>query len=545
MGDDRLLRPGSPSTPERGGGSGAFSLGDLPDDLLRESSRRLQIATLVWATLWALGLLFNNLVSPMLDLPADRVIGWGTPGNVIGAGCLLLSLGLFVYSRRPECDARRLLDLGLGYEVMLALGIGVLNQWVPQVLAGRLSWICVLILVHPMIAPSTPRKTFAAAMLAASMDPVGLWFSWARGLELPAPSLLIWAYLPNYVCAGLALIPSHIVLRLGRQVTRARELGSYRLADLIGRGGMGEVWRAEHRLLARPAAIKLIRPEVLGLRDSAAVHVMTTRFRREAEAAASLRCPHTIQLYDFGVTHDQTFYLVMELLDGIDLESLVQRFGPVPPARTVHLLQQACRSLAEAHARGLIHRDIKPANLHLCRMGLEYDFVKVLDFGLVKHDPHLATQETRLTAPDLTTGTPAYMAPEVAGGDPLDRRADLYSLGCVGYWLLTGRLVFAAETALKMVVHHLQTVPLPPSRCTDHPIPASLEAVILACLEKKPDDRPNSADELAEQLGACDVGPPWSPVMAAEWWGRNLPDSARLTAMDRGPISPAVAIVAQ
>jgi serine/threonine-protein kinase len=540
MADDPLLRPGLPSTPERGAASGSLSLGDLPDDLLRESSHRLQIATLVWATLWSVALLFNNLVSPLLDLPADRVIGWGTPGNVIGVGCLLLSLGLFGYSRRPECDPRRLLDLGLAHEVVLAFGIGVLNQWVPQVLAGRLSWICVLILVYPMIAPSTPWKTFSAAMLAASMDPVGLLLARARGLELPGPTLLIWAYLPNYVCAGLAIVPSHIMLRLGRQVTRARELGSYRLAELIGRGGMGEVWRAEHRLLARPAAIKLIRREMLGLGDSETVHVMTTRFRREAEAAASLRCPHTIQLYDFGVTHDQTFYLVMELLDGIDLETLVQRFGPVPPARAVHLLRQACRSLAEAHARGLIHRDIKPANLHLCQIGLEYDFVKVLDFGLVKHDPQLAARETKLTAPELTTGTPAYMAPEMAGGDPLDRRTDLYSLGCVGYWLLTGRLVFPADTALKMVVRHLQERPVPPSQCTDPPIPASLDAVILACLEKSPVDRPDSADELAARLAACDVGAPWSQALAGEWWERNLGGSARPTATDPGPISPTV-----
>jgi serine/threonine-protein kinase len=308
---------------------------------------------------------------------------------------------------------------------------------------------------------------------------------------------------------------------MSRQVRQAREMGSYRLGELIGQGGMGEVWQAHHRLLARPAAIKLIRP-VRDLRDAETVsRTAVQRFRREAEAAASLRSPHTIQLYDFGVTADGRFYLVMELLDGIDLESLVRRFGPQPEARVVHLLRQACHSLAEAHARGLVHRDIKPANIHLCRLGLEYDFVKVLDFGLVKHETGWSSAQTLVSEPSLTPGTPAYMAPEMVTGDSLDGRLDLYALGCVGYFLLTGELVFEADSALGMIGHHLRAVPIPPSVRSGRPTPTGVDSVILACLAKEPAGRPATALELCRRLESLDI-PPWTQDDARAWWEANL-----------------------
>src|SRR6476659_8323226 len=194
---------------------------------------------------------------------------------------------------------------------------------------------------------------------------------------------LLLMHYPNFLMLGMAVVISRVVNGLGQQVSRERELGSYRLGELLGSGGMGEVYLATHRMLARPAAIKLIRPETLGA-DREAAELAARRFRREAEAAASLRSPHTVELYDFGVTEDQTLYFVMELLEGLDLETLVQRHGPLPANRTIYLLGQVCESLEEAHAAGLVHRDIKPANIHVGRVGLRHDFVKVLDFGLVK-----------------------------------------------------------------------------------------------------------------------------------------------------------------
>jgi eukaryotic-like serine/threonine-protein kinase len=308
-----------------------------------------------------------------------------------------------------------------------------------------------------------------------------------------------------------------VVARLGHQVTKERELGSYRLGKLLGRGGMGEVYLATHRMLARPAAIKLIRPEVLAAGDGNTAQLAVTRFKREAEAAAKLRSPHTVELYDFGVTEDRTLYFVMELLDGMDLETMVQQYGPLPPARVIHVLRQICESLEEAHASGMIHRDIKPANIHLGRLGLEYDFAKVLDFGLVKSFSGGNGEHTLATAAGLTPGTPAYMAPEMGDEDKTDGRADLYSLGCVAYYLLTGRLVFEAATALQMYAKHLQDLPAPPSTRSPVPLPPGLDQLILACLAKKPESRPRTAVELARSLAAIEVEP-WTQEQAIQWW---------------------------
>jgi eukaryotic-like serine/threonine-protein kinase len=335
-------------------------------------------------------------------------------------------------------------------------------------------------------------------------------------------ALILWNYLPNYVCAFIAVIPSKILTRLGAHVQRARELGSYRLVELIGRGGMGEVWRATHRMLARPAAIKLIKPEILGAPGGPEAGVVVERFRREAEAASGLQSPHTIRLYDFGETRAGTFYFVMELLDGLDLETLVRRFGPVPAARVVEILRQTCHSLGEAHDRGLVHRDVKPANIYLCRMGREYDFMKVLDFGLVKYDEDQNILDTIKTNAEMTTGTPAYMAPEMANGETIDRRADIYALGCVAYWLLTGQMVFEADSPLRMLIQHIQATPVPPSIRSGRPVPRALEDLILRCLAKSPADRPATVDELVAALDEITLDQAWTQADAREWWEANI-----------------------
>jgi serine/threonine-protein kinase len=305
---------------------------------------------------------------------------------------------------------------------------------------------------------------------------------------------------PDYLLLAVAVVISGVVMRLGQQLVKAREMGSYRLNELLGKGGMGEVYRATHRMLARPAAIKLIKPESFaGSKEDAQLAI--TRFRREAQAAANLRSPHTVELYDFGATDDGVFYFVMELLVGTDLEMLVRQQGPQPAGRVIHILKQACESLEEAHAQGLVHRDIKPANIHLGTLGLRKDFVKVLDFGLVKAvSSEKNTGHSLETAAGLTPGTPSYMAPEMAMGETVDGRADIYALGCVAYWLLTGTQVFQAEGALQMVAKHLREDPMPPSeRAPSREIPAELERIVLRCLAKRPDQRPD-AHELAELL---------------------------------------------
>jgi len=304
-------------------------------------------------------------------------------------------------------------------------------------------------------------------------------------------------------------------------------MGSYQLTELIGRGGMGEVYKATHRMLARPAAIKLIRPESLGGGEDEAARLAVKRFYREAEAAANLRSPHTVEVYDFGVTEDGTLYFVMELLDGLDLESLVARHGPLPAGRVIRILTQVCDSLEEAHRAGLVHRDIKPANLHVGRLGLQRDFVKVLDFGLVKPFTTRDAEHSLATVAGQTPGTPAYMAPEMALGEPVDGRSDIYALGCVAYYLLSGKLVFDADTSIQMIARHLQTEPRPPSQRTANPIPHDLEQLVLRCLAKNPSDRPQSAAELARALAAIDAGR-WGDDEAEQWWNANPPVPAVL-----------------
>jgi eukaryotic-like serine/threonine-protein kinase len=517
MADRQIVQPQLRTTPTQPGPATEA----MPHDVLADAVRRLRLACAVWIALLVTAVAVNHLIVPWLHLPSHQVVPWPPIADALAIVCIFFSALVYWYAARTVWRPDTLAKLGIAHEVVLAFAIGVINQWEPNVLAGRLSWICALILLYPTIVPASPRKILVGSLLAASMDPVGLLVAHLRGVELPALGVLVWAYLPNYICAGLAVIPAYVLARLSRQVSRAREMGSYRLGDLIGEGGMGQVWHAHHRLLARPAAIKLIRPEGVSRDDPSAAKLALQRFRREAEAAASLRSPHTIQLYDFGVTDDGRFYLVMELLDGLDLESLVRRFGPLPPARVIHLLRQACHSLAEAHAAGLVHRDIKPANLHVCKLGLEYDFLKVLDFGLVKHDTRSASAQTMVTGSELAAGTPAYMPPEVLSAEPIDGRLDLYALGCVGYFLLTGMLVFEADTALQMIGQHLRVAPVPPSLRSGRPMPEELERLILACLAKDPSDRPATAQAFDHDLAAIDLVP-WCSGEARAWWETNL-----------------------
>jgi eukaryotic-like serine/threonine-protein kinase len=252
--------------------------------------------------------------------------------------------------------------------------------------------------------------------------------------------------------------------------------------------------------------------------------VLVQRFRREARAAAMLRSPHTIQLYDFGVASDGTFYYVMELLNGMDLQTLIAKHGPLPAARVIYLLQQACESLAEAHERGLVHRDIKPANIQVCRMGQYYDYVKVLDFGLVKSQAAAAEPEPdpQLTAPNTVTGTPAYVSPESALGEPVDQRTDIYALGCVAYWMLTGRYVFTGDTSIQLLARHVTSAPAPPSRHSAFDVSPALDDLVLACLRKKPAERPPTARDLCDQLGRCEVETAWTREDARMWWETRM-----------------------
>ena len=522
------IRPGGGVAPakarrpraDRTGGSGTA----LPSDVLADAARRVRVVALLYAaTFFAAGplaaLLSGDGRTPFFASP----LRWGP--SIAG---IVTALAVVALSVSPRFPARTVLAIGLVFEVVGAYGIAAaryLNPAPQPAEAPAVSWVAVWILVFAAIVPSPPRRAVLAALGAATAVPVMV----SAGMLLrdgvaPPLGLAFRTFAPYLLVVALAYVGARVIYRLGTELRHARELGSYRLIERLGRGGMGEVWRAEHHLLARPAAIKLIRATT----NEGQAEDLRARFEREAQAIASLRSPHTIQLYDFGMTDEGTFYYVMELLDGFDLHTLVQRFGPIPVDRAVHLLSQVCRSLGEAHARGLIHRDIKPANVFVCRYGREVDFVKVLDFGLVK--PLSVDRDTTrvdLTAAHVAHGTPAFMAPEQAIGDrPVDTRADLYAFGCLAYWLVTGQRVFEGHTALDTLVKHAHDAPSAPSRRTELPIPSSFDDLVLACLAKDPAARPQTADAVAARLAAIRTVPAWTEAGARAWWELHAPASS-------------------
>jgi eukaryotic-like serine/threonine-protein kinase len=499
----------------------------FPPDLLRQASRRLQILALIGAGLWFFGPALGHLALYLTSPASSRSAQFG-PTDFVAVAAFLMSLGLYAYLRGREHDPGFIMNLALVYMIACAAAIALMFHLGPPMAAPidsrpMISWIGPIILMFAALVPGSPWKMLLAGFVAASMDPLGMVISQAVGHYHYGPfrNALLMHY-PSYLLLGVAVVISHVVTRLGRQVAKERELGSYRLGERLGGGGMGEVYRATHRMLARPAAIKLIHPEMLQTGDWKSASLAVARFRREAEAAAQLRSPHTVELYDFGETEDGTLYFVMELLQGLDLETLVRREGPLPQERVIHILRQVCESLEEAHVSGLIHRDIKPANIHVGRVGLRHDFVKVLDFGLVKSVLPSAAEDSMATAAGLTPGTPAYMAPELALGEPYDGRADLYALGCVAYYLLTAQLLFDASSGFQMIAKHIQETPVPPSQRTELPVAPELDAVVLACLAKRPEDRPQSAAELDRMLAEIDVEP-WGEEDATRWWRAHQP----------------------
>ena len=487
----------------------------LPDDLLRDAARRLGVIALLAGVLWVVGQVMDHLFimddsSRLAFKSADAIV-------LVSA---LVSFALFFYTRRSSRSPAFILNLGLAFLIFTSAAVGLIWHWAPSAAAPTpsVSWIGVAVLLFAAIIPTTPTKTLVTSVIAVSMNPLGMAIARAQGgWQYESSGDLLRMHYWDFLVVGVAVVISQVVTKLGQQVTKAREMGSYQLGDLLGKGGMGEVYRATHRMLARPAAIKLIRPEMIGDANGPGGALAVKRFRREAQAAANLRSPHTVELYDFGVTTDETLYFVMELLDGMTLDILVSQHGPQPANRVIHILRQVCASLQEAHAAGLVHRDIKPANIHIGRLGLSHDFVKVLDFGLVKSVESAPRETSLATGIGLTPGTPDYMAPEMILGETIDRRADIYAVGCVAYYLLTGKACFESASVMHVIARHLNEAPVPPSQRARNSVPPALEQLVLACLAKRPEQRPQSAAELSRALGAIDV-PPWDEEQAAEWW---------------------------
>ncbi|MFO0906407.1 MAG: serine/threonine-protein kinase [Pirellulales bacterium] len=444
----------------------------------------LRFAVVGIAVAAAAGLRFH----PQLSLGALRIV----EGVIFGA--VVFQLALMMWTRLGE---------------FIAAHDG------PTLIASRhqylMAW-CILIFIYGTLMPNTWKRA-AVILLPMSFLPYAI-VACLQRVHPETTALLAQAKaespLPMPIVAALvASFAAHVINAARREAFKARQFGQYRLLDRLGVGGMGEVYRAEHTLLKRPCAIKLIKPA------SETDAVAVARFEKEVKTTARLTHWNTIEIYDYGRTDDGTFYYVMELLPGMSLEELVAKHGPLPPGRVVHLLRQICGALHEAHAVGLIHRDIKPANIFASQRGGVHDVAKLLDFGLVKERRDSSDDAARS---GKFSGTPLYMAPEQAWSyDDVDGRADLYSLGAVAYCLLTGRPPFVSNSVMELLAAH-QSEPVPPPSKFQAAVPPDLDQIVLRCLAKSPADRFADADALRSALAACSVANAWTEQDAASWW---------------------------
>ena len=378
-----------------------------------------------------------------------------------------------------------------------------------------LMYMCFAVLTRALIVPSTGMRTALGSVIAfVPMTVAAIVLPFVTQQELPGPAIVV-GYLQIFVVAVLlAMAGSRIIYGLRRQVSAAQQLGQYTLERKIGEGGMGAVYLAHHLMLRRPTAVKLLLPDRVGSAENLA------RFEREVQHMSQLTHPNTVAVYDYGRSPDGVFYYAMEYLGGgIDLENLVRRYGPQPSGRVAHVLAQVCGALHEAHARGIIHRDIKPANIILCERGLVPDFAKVVDFGLVKEITTDAGASTQ-----VILGTPAYVAPEtITDPSKIGPAVDLYALGAVGYFLLTGKRMFDGATAFEVCIQHVTKTPKPPSQMTERAIAPELEAIVMRCLSKSPADRPASAADLGDELDAFARTADWDEARARAWWREREP----------------------
>jgi serine/threonine-protein kinase len=491
----------------------------LPLDLLERALRRMSWVGIALSLSAAGVYLEGRYLQPGWINPA-----YAPRSYLIGlAMTTIIGLTLGALPAIRSLSTVQALDLGLILQCAAGLAISIAENSVPrlegEVVRGTSS-VAVWIAIFALAVPARFGKALSAALATAAMGPLGLTIQVALGNGgRPPLAVCLALFSGNFLFAFGAAGLSKLIYRLGTQVKEAREFGGYQLVRCIGSGGMGEVWLARHRLIGREAAVKLITRQVEagsrpGWRDN-----LDRRFGREARAIASLHSPHTVSLYGYGFSEQGFPYYVMELLDGIDLDTLASRFGPVCASRAIYILLQVCDSLAEAHEAGLTHRDVKPRNIMVCRLGVNCDFVKVVDFGLVKPTSSANLLETG----GEIGGTPSFLAPEVARGLTADARTDLYGVGCVAYWLLTGHLPFERATAIAAAAAHVTDTPTPPSQRTDNEIPAQLERIVLACLAKDRAERPQTASELGLLLRRAAPGLQWTREDAEEWWRTNVP----------------------
>jgi hypothetical protein len=504
-----------------GSGRGATEGMALVGLLVTDAGRRLRLFSGIGIGVFAAGTVLSGTVASAVGR-GDHSRGVMLTLCVV---LLLLSIGVHAYARRREVSSRALVRTGLAYVVMAAAAMAAAET----VFAARgapewtgVSGICVWLVLFPLIIPCLPRQALLAAMASATMLPLAYVVKIAAGgVPAPADVLVRW-WGPVYFCGGLSTAAAFSIHRMARSLAAAQAkvpgAGRYELAERLADGGMGQVWRARHSALPHDVAVKLIRPVAAAEGRTEIAEELVRRFEFEARAVALLRSPHTVRLYDFGLSESGELFAVMEYLSGLDLHRLVEADGVQPPGRVIHILDQICLSLAEAHDKGLVHRDVKPANIMLCRLGRQSDVVKVLDFGLVgaiNPDPGSLTGDERNST---VSGTPGYIAPELLRGAVANERSDLYALGVVAYWLLTGTRLFPREDGGEDLAAQMTLPPEDPSVRRGEPVPADLTDVVLRLVAMHPEDRPASAMALRSELSACADAGAWTEEEADRWW---------------------------
>jgi eukaryotic-like serine/threonine-protein kinase len=489
--------------------------------------RRLHGATLVLF----LGHVAFSIFMFLVDIPHYPTPRFLNAYHIFAVTLLAVCGGVLFLSGRIPLQRLRQLELlmfGVSAVNFVLLDYVSIMDCAPRgFIQSPASYWTTLILLYGIFIPNTWRRAAAvvSGMFVISLamtvflrfryDFVAQALSWIQVVH--------WSMMELVGCAG-AITGAHLISTLRQQVFEAKQLGQYRLRKLIGSGGMGDVYLGEHQLLKRPCAIKVIRP------GKAADPVSLARFERETQITAQLSHPNTIEVFDHGRTEDGTFYYVMEYLPGLSLSQLVKSHGPLPAARVVYLLRQVCGALREAHGVGLIHRDIKPDNIFSAHRGGRHDVAKLLDFGLVKAKED--SQEPALTQEGTVAGTPAYMSPEQSVGDnDPDVRSDIYSLGAVAYFLLTGRPPFERDTLMKVLIAHARDDVVPPS-VIQSDVPDDLEQVVLRCLVKNRSDRFQDAESLEAALARCESNGQWTEDRAKQWWDESGHPSTAIVSDD-------------
>jgi eukaryotic-like serine/threonine-protein kinase len=448
----------------------------------------------------------------------DRgVSGLRDPGLGIHLVLVLAIFAGWLFVRRDSHSNLTLAFIDVTCLLLVAAAAAAMLVYMAASNAGPAFGVALAIVARAAIVPSSGKRTLLAGVAAAAIVTAG-YAQRGKTVQPPADFVLIWTLAFSFASAAV----SRSIYGLQKQVQLAKQLGQYVLEDKLGEGGMGVVYRARHAMLRRDTAVKLLLPERAGSENLA-------RFEREVRQTARLTHPNTVTIFDYGRTPDGTLYYAMELLDGANLDDIVAVGGPLVPARVVHVLSLVAGALAEAHDAGLIHRDIKPANIILCRQGGVADVPKVLDFGLVKQLGGAA--DLAQTKADSILGTPLYLSPEaITSAADVDAKSDLYALGAVGYYLLTGEHVFEGATVVEICVKHIEATPVPPSERVSSKIPPELDRVILDCLAKDPGRRPQSALELQERLRNTGVAE-WTPREARAWWQEH--ETALLARRDK------------